>query len=256
MTVGKVYLVGAGPGDEKLITVYGRECLERADVVIYDRLINRKLLRYAKPDAELLYCGKEPGKHDTVQEQIHKLLIQHAQQGKTVVRLKGGDPCVFGRVGEEAEVLAQVGIPFEIVPGVTSGIAAPAYAGIPVTHRDYADSVAIVTGHRSQSVDWEALARGCDTIVVYMGAASLLDICRRLIAAGKAAETPAAIIEWGTTERQRTVASALSTLPLEAEKAGISHPAIIIIGDVVRLREMLRWFPERQGGEAVAGTTS
>ncbi|MED4879344.1 uroporphyrinogen-III C-methyltransferase, partial [Anoxybacillus geothermalis] len=169
MTIGKVYLVGAGPGDEKLITVYGRECLERADVIIYDRLINRKLLRYAKPGAEVLYCGKEPGKHDTVQEQIHELLVWHAQQGKTVVRLKGGDPCVFGRVGEEAEVLAKAGIPFEIVPGVTSGIAVPAYAGIPVTHRDYADSVAIVSGHRSEQVDWEAIARGCDTILVYMG---------------------------------------------------------------------------------------
>ncbi|KAF0995157.1 uroporphyrinogen-III C-methyltransferase [Geobacillus sp. TFV-3] len=256
MTVGKVYLVGAGPGDEKLITVYGRECLEQADVVIYDRLINRKLLRYAKPDAELLYCGKEPGKHDTVQEQIHELLIQHAQQGKTVVRLKGGDPCVFGRVGEEAEVLAKAGIPFEIVPGVTSGIAAPAYAGIPVTHRDYAASVAMVSGHRSERIDWEALVRGCDTIIVYMGAANLPDICRRLIAAGKAAETPAAIIEWGTTERQRTVAATLATLPVEAEQADISHPAIIIIGTVVRLREALQWFPEQQGGVVDVGVPS
>ncbi|BBW96252.1 uroporphyrinogen-III C-methyltransferase [Geobacillus sp. FSL W8-0032] len=256
MTVGKVYLVGAGPGDERLITVYGRECLERADVVIYDRLINRKLLHYAKPGAELLYCGKEPGKHDTVQEQIHDLLVDRARQGQTVVRLKGGDPCVFGRVGEEAEVLAKAGIPFEIVPGVTSGIAVPAYAGIPVTHRDYAASVAMVSGHRSERIDWEALARGCDTIVVYMGAANLPDICGRLLAAGKPANTPAAIIEWGTTERQRTVAAPLSTLPDEAKKAGISHPAIIIIGEVVRLRETLQWFPERQGGMVDADASS
>ncbi|AGT32115.1 uroporphyrin-III C-methyltransferase [Geobacillus genomosp. 3] len=248
MTVGKVYLVGAGPGDEKLITVYGRECLEQADVIIYDRLVNRKLLRYAKREAELLYYGKEPGKHDTVQEQIHELLLEQARQGKTVVRLKGGDPCVFGRAGEEAERLAKAGIPFEIVPGVTSGIAAPAYAGIPVTHREHAASVAIVTGHRSEAVDWEALARGCDTIVVYMGAANLPDICRRLAAAGKPDDTPAAAIEWGTTERQRTVAATIATLPAEAAKAGISHPAIIVIGDVVRLRETLQWFPERQGG--------
>ncbi|AKM19084.1 uroporphyrinogen-III C-methyltransferase [Anoxybacillus geothermalis] len=256
MTIGKVYLVGAGPGDEKLITVYGRECLERADVIIYDRLINRKLLRYAKPGAEALYCGKEPGKHDTVQEQIHELLVWHAQQGKTVVRLKGGDPCVFGRVGEEAEVLAKAGIPFEIVPGVTSGIAAPAYAGIPVTHRDYADSVAIVSGHRSEQVDWEALSRGCDTILVYMGAANLPDICGRLMAAGKPSDAPAAVIEWGTTERQRTVAAPLATLPDEARKAGISHPAIIIIGDVVRLRETIQWFPEGQGGVGNADASS
>ncbi|MCK7606381.1 uroporphyrinogen-III C-methyltransferase [Geobacillus stearothermophilus] len=256
MTIGKVYLVGAGPGDEKLITVYGRECLERADVIIYDRLINRKLLRYAKPGAEVLYCGKEPGKHDTVQEQIHELLVWHAQQGKTVVRLKGGDPCVFGRVGEEAEVLAKAGIPFEIVPGVTSGIAVPAYAGIPVTHRDYADSVAIVSGHRSEQVDWEALSRGCDTILVYMGAANLPDICGRLMAAGKPSDTPAAVIEWGTTERQRTVAAPLATLPVEARKAGISHPAIIIIGDVVRLRETIQWFPEGQGGVGDADASS
>ncbi|OPX02245.1 uroporphyrinogen-III C-methyltransferase [Geobacillus sp. LEMMY01] len=256
MTVGKVYLVGAGPGDEKLITVYGRERLERADVIIYDRLVNRKLLRYAKSGAELLYCGKEPGKHDAVQEQIHELLIQHAQEGKTVVRLKGGDPCVFGRVGEEAEALAKAGIPFEIVPGVTSGIAAPAYAGIPVTHRDYAASVAMVSGHRSERIDWEALTRGCDTIIVYMGAANLPDICGRLISAGKPSDTPAAIIEWGTTERQRTVAATLAALPAEAEQAGISHPAIIIIGTVVRLREALQWFPEQQGGVADVGAPS
>ncbi|OQP07100.1 uroporphyrinogen-III C-methyltransferase [Geobacillus sp. 46C-IIa] len=256
MTVGKVYLVGAGPGDEKLITVYGRECLERADVVIYDRLVNRKLLRYAKPDAELLYCGKEPGRHDTVQQQIHEWLVEHARRGKTVVRLKGGDPCVFGRAGEEAETLARAGIPFEIVPGVTAGIAVPAYAGIPVTHRDYAASLAIVTGHRSERIDWKALAEGCDTIIVYMGAANLPDICRRLVAAGKPYDTPAAIIERGTTERQRTVAAPLAALPAEAEKAGISHPSIIVIGNVVRLRETLQWFSEHRGGEAVVYTES
>jgi uroporphyrin-III C-methyltransferase len=160
MTYGKVYIVGAGPGDEKLITVYGLECIQQADVIIYDRLINKNLLKYAKSNAELIYCGKEPGKHALIQERIHELLVEKAKQRKIVTRLKGGDPCVFGRAGEEAEVLAHHGIPFEIVPGVTAGIAAAAYAGIPVTHREYAASFTIVTGHGRQEkgddcLNWE-----------------------------------------------------------------------------------------------------
>ncbi|MED3564401.1 uroporphyrinogen-III C-methyltransferase, partial [Bacillus xiapuensis] len=178
MTNGKVYLVGAGPGDPKLITVYGMECIQKADVILYDRLVNETLLQYAKDGAELIFCGKLPGKHQVIQDQIHDHLIEKASNGLTVTRLKGGDPCVFGRVGEEAEVLANHGIPFEIVPGITSGIAAPAYAGIPVTHRDYASSFAIVTGHgraekEEDHINWAALAQGIDTIAFYMGVGNL-----------------------------------------------------------------------------------
>ena len=170
---GKVYLVGAGPGDPKLITVKGLECIQQADVILYDRLVNKALLEHAKPTAELIFCGKSPGKHHLIQDEIHELLVEKAGQGKVVTRLKGGDPCVFGRGAEEAEVCANANIPFEFVPGITAGIAAPQYAGIPVTHRDHAASFAIVTGHgRAEKgqdyLNWEALATGIDTIAFYM----------------------------------------------------------------------------------------
>ncbi|MFC4184344.1 uroporphyrinogen-III C-methyltransferase [Saccharococcus thermophilus] len=259
MTNGKVYIVGAGPGDEKLITVYGLECIQQADVIIYDRLINKNLLKYAKSGAELIYCGKEPGKHAFIQERIHELLVEKAKQGKIVTRLKGGDPCVFGRVGEEAEVLAHHGIPFEIVPGVTAGIAAAAYAGIPVTHREYAASFTIVTGHGRQEkgddrLHWEGLAKGSDTIAFYMGIGNLSYICQKLIEHGKPSNTPVAVIEWGTTERQRTVVGTLQTITDIVKKAGLSHPAIILVGEVVRLRETIQWFAEMDRGETVATT--
>ncbi|MGG1575205.1 uroporphyrinogen-III C-methyltransferase [Fictibacillus sp. NRS-1165] len=247
MNKGKVYLVGAGPGDPKLITVYGMECIQKADVIAYDRLINKELLNYAKRDAELIYCGKLPGKHELIQEQIHDLLVEKAMEGKTVTRLKGGDPCVFGRVGEEAEILAGHDIPFEIVPGVTAGIAAPAYAGIPVTHRDHAGSFTIVTGHGRKEkgqdfINWRALAEGSDTIAFYMGIGNLKNICKELVSHGKSPDTPAAVIEWGTTQHQRTVTGTLATIEREAEAAAISHPAMIIVGEVVQLREKIRWF--------------
>ncbi|ANB58911.1 uroporphyrinogen-III C-methyltransferase [Anoxybacillus sp. B7M1] len=252
MSKGKVYLVGAGPGDPKLMTVYGLECIQKADVIIYDRLVNQDLLQYAKNEAQLIYAGKEPGKHDNIQEQIHQWLVEKALQGKMVVRLKGGDPFVFGRGGEEAEVLVKHGIPFEVIPGITAGIAAAAYAGIPVTYRHLATSFTIVTGHvRSKhgadSLNWRALADGSDTIAFYMGIGNLPYICQQLIQHGKDPETKVAIIEWGTTMRQRTVVGTLQNIAEKAEGAGISHPAIILVGEVVKLRETIQWFPELEG---------
>lgn len=249
MTKGRVYLVGAGPGDPKLITVYGMECIQKADVILYDRLVNDELLKYAKEDAELIFCGKLPGKHHIIQEHIHELLIEKASIGKTVTRLKGGDPCIFGRVGEEAEVLAEHGIPFEIVPGITSGIAAPAYAGIPVTHRDYASSFAVVTGHsradyEEDQLNWSALAQGIDTIAFYMGIGNLNYICTKLIEHGKNPDTKTAIIQWGTTTQQKTVTGNLKNIDDIAAKAGITHPAIVLVGDVVGLREKISWIQD------------
>lgn len=251
MTNGKVYLVGAGPGDPKLITVYGMECIQKADVILYDRLVNEVLLQYAKEGAELIFCGKLPGKHQIIQDQIHELLIEKASQGKIVTRLKGGDPCIFGRVGEEAEVLANHQIQYEIVPGITSGIAAPAYAGIPVTHRDFASSFAIVTGHgraekEEDHLNWSALAHGIDTIAFYMGIGNLNYICSQLIEHGKNPLTPAAIIQWGTTAQQKTITGNLVNIEELAEKAGITHPAIVLVGEVVKIREKIKWFQERE----------
>jgi uroporphyrin-III C-methyltransferase len=257
VTKGKVYLVGAGPGDPKLITVYGMECIQQADVILYDRLANEALLQYAKDDAELIFCGKLPGKHQLIQQQIHELLVEKASEGKTVVRLKGGDPCVFGRVGEEAEVLAEHGIQYEIVPGITSGIAAPAYAGIPVTHRDYASSFAIVTGHgRAEKgedhLNWSALAEGIDTIAFYMGVGNLNHICSKLIEHGKNPNTPVAIIQWGTTEKQKTVTGDLTTIEEEAADAQITHPAIVLVGEVVGVREKIKWFEELEAKKEIS----
>ncbi|MCM3161582.1 uroporphyrinogen-III C-methyltransferase [Metabacillus litoralis] len=251
MTKGTVYLVGAGPGDPKLITVYGLECIQKSDVILYDRLVNKKLLDHAKPEAELIFCGKLPGKHELIQEQINELLVEKSLQGKVVTRLKGGDPSVFGRVGEEAEVLADQNIKFEIVPGITSGIAAPTYAGITVTHRDYASSFAIVTGHgraekKQDSINWSALAQGIDTIAFYMGVGNLHYICEKLIENGKNSHTPVAVIQWGTTEKQRTVTGTLNTIEEIVKEAGIEHPSIIIVGEVVNLREKIKWFNEME----------
>ncbi|MBB6443943.1 uroporphyrin-III C-methyltransferase [Bacillus benzoevorans] len=244
---GKVYLVGAGPGDPKLITVYGLECIQKSEVIAYDRLVNPKLLEYASDTAELIFCGKSPGKHHLIQEEIHSLLVQKAMEGKTVTRLKGGDPCVFGRAGEEAEVLAEHGIPYEIVPGVTAGIAAPAYAGIPVTHREHASSFAIITGHGRESkgeehLNWDALAQGIDTIAFYMSVGNIAYISQQLISHGRNPQTPAAAIEWGTTDKQRTITGTLATMSEIMQKERIQNPAMIIIGEVVRLREKIKWF--------------
>lgn len=253
MKQGKVYLVGAGPGDPKLLTIYGLECIQRSDVIAYDRLVNPTILQYAKEEAELVFCGKSPGRHHLIQDEIHTLLVEKALEGKMVTRLKGGDPCVFGRVGEEAEVLAEHGIEYEIIPGVTAGIAAPAYAGIPVTHRDHASSFAIVTGHGRDSkgedhLNWPALATGIDTVAFYMGVGNLEYICKQLIANGRPAATPVAVIEWGTTEKQRTLTGNLETIHALVVKEMIQNPAMVLVGEVVQLREKIKWY--EQGLEA------
>ncbi|AVK84621.1 uroporphyrinogen-III C-methyltransferase [Lysinibacillus sp. B2A1] len=250
MKDGMVYLVGAGPGDPKLITVYGLECIQKADVIAYDRLVNPKLLEFAKKDAELVYCGKLPGKHHLIQDEIHALLVEKAQEGKIVTRLKGGDPFVFGRGAEEAEVLKNHGIAYEIVPGITAGIAAPAYAGIPVTHRDYATSFALVTGHGREEkgqdfLNWTALATGIDTVAFYMSVGNIAYISRKLIEHGRKPSTPVAVIEWGTTDQQRTITGQLDEIASIIEREGYHNPSMIIVGDVVNVREKIQWFEEQ-----------
>src|SRR6266700_2574294 len=240
---GFVYLIGAGPGDPGLITVKGRECIARADVIMYDYLANDELLRHAKPGAELIYAGKVGGAHNREQEQINELLVAKAREGITVARLKGGDPFVFGRGGEECEALSAAGIPFEVVPGISSAIAAPAYAGIPVTHRNYASSVTIVTGHEgrcqdSARVNWEALAQLGGTLVVLMGVKALPRFTERLVKAGLAADTPAAVIQEGTTPRQRVVRGTVSDIAELASKAGLTSPALTVIGAVAAFNDV------------------
>ncbi len=245
-----VSLVGAGPGDPDLITVGGAARLAEADVVVYDRLANPALLRHARTDAEQIYVGKTPEHHTLSQAEINALLVAKAREGKRVVRLKGGDPFVFGRGGEEAEALAAAGIPFEVLPGVSSAIAAPAYAGIPVTHRGIASSFAVITGHEDpekeeSSIDWPGLARGADTLVFLMGVGRLDEIAAKLIEHGRSASTPAAVIEWGTLPKQRTVSGTLATIAADVRAAGLNPPAVTVIGEVARLRDRLRWFDAR-----------
>lgn len=247
MKTGKVFLVGAGPGDVRLITVKGMEAIKQAEVILYDRLANPKLLEYAPADCELIYCGKLPDRHILRQENINDLLVEKALEGKLVVRLKGGDPGVFGRVGEEAAALAQYQIPFEIVPGISSGIAAPLYAGIPVTHREYAESFAVVTAHDKSKdgkplLDWEGLARGVDTIAFYMGVGNLPFICENLIQHGKPADTPVILIQWGTFGRQKTLQGTLVDIAEKVAAAKFSNPSIILVGNVISLREKISWF--------------
>jgi uroporphyrinogen III methyltransferase/synthase len=245
---GMVQLVGAGPGDKKLITLKARECLEKAEVIVYDRLAGPGVLQYANPEAEWIDAGKGPGCHGMEQSQINELLIEKALAGKLVVRLKGGDPLVFGRGGEEAETLARRGIPFIIVPGVTSAVAVPAYAGIPVTHRDFCSSLHIVTGHenpeKSRSrLDYQALAALEGTLIFLMAAGNLESIAANLVAHGKDPETPAAVIQNGTTFAQKVVTACLRELGAAATAAGIKSPTVIVIGPVAALRERLNWFP-------------
>lgn len=247
MEFGKVFLVGAGPGDVRLITVKGLEAIKQAEVILYDRLANPKLLEFAPDDCELIYCGKLPDRHILRQENINDLLVEKALEGKVVVRLKGGDPGVFGRVGEEAAALADYQIPFEIVPGISSGIAAPLYAGIPVTHREHAESFAVVTAHDKSKdgkpmLDWDGLVRGVDTIAFYMGVGNLPYICENLIAHGKPSSTPVILIQWGTFGRQKTLQGTLEDIPEKVLKAKFSNPAIILVGDVISLREKISWF--------------
>jgi uroporphyrinogen III methyltransferase / synthase len=257
---GIVYLVGAGPGDPGLMTLRALELVAGADVVLYDRLIPPGALDGARADAELRYVGKEPGRPALPQEEINELLVSLGQSGRTVVRLKGGDPFVFGRGGEEAEALAAADVPFEVVPGVTAGVAAPAYAGIPVTHRDAASAVAFVTGHEDPSkdgsaLDWEALARFPGTLVFYMGIKNLPLIAERLVAAGRPAAQPVAVVQRGTLAGQRTVTATLETIAGAVADAGLRPPAITVVGPVTELRETLAWLERRPlHGETVAVT--
>jgi uroporphyrin-III C-methyltransferase len=244
---GTVYLIGAGPGDPGLLTLRANRVLRRADAVVYDALVNPALLKRVRPSALLVDAGKRAGAHCMPQQQINAQLVELAQRHRVVARLKGGDPFVFGRGGEEALALSAAGVRFRIVPGVTSGVAAPAYAGIPVTHRGLASAVTLVTGHGdasacSEAVDWAQLARLPGTLVIYMGMGRLRRLADRLLAAGRCAATPAAVIEWGTYPHQRTVTGSLFDIADRAHDAGLGAPAIIVIGEVVRLREQLRWF--------------
>jgi uroporphyrinogen III methyltransferase/synthase len=247
---GIVYLVGAGPGDPGLMTARSLELIVAADVIVHDRLIPSEALAVARPDAEVLYVGKEPGDASVPQEGIEKLLIDRARGGKIVVRLKGGDPFVFGRGGEEAEALAEAGIPFEVVPGVTAGVAGPAYAGVPVTHRDDASAVAFVTGHEDRekedtALDYDALARFPGTLVFYMGVKALSRIAERLIAAGRSAEEPAVVVERGTFPDQRVVSGRLAEIADEASEAGIRPPSVTVVGPVAARRERIAWLERR-----------
>jgi uroporphyrinogen III methyltransferase/synthase len=245
--LGSVYLVGAGPGDPGLLTVRGRELLRAADVVVYDRLVDPRLLDEVPPDGLRVFVGKRAGDHCRPQAEINALLIAHARRGRRVVRLKGGDPFVFGRGGEEAEALAEAGVPFEVVPGVSSAVAVPAYAGIPLTHRGYASSFTVVTGHEDgdkngPGVDWGRLAAAADTLVVLMGVRALSAIVAELLAHGRASDTPVALVRWGTTSAQETVTGTLTDIVDRARAAELTPPVVIVIGEVVRLRERLRWF--------------
>ena len=247
MSEGKVYLIGAGPGDPGLITVKGRDCLEKADVVVYDYLANEQLLGYIREGAEKVYVGKKGGDHTLPQDQINDLIIARAKEGKSVVRLKGGDPFIFGRGGEEAEDLAQAGIPFEIVPGVTSAIAAPAYAGIPLTHRDYTSTVAFITGHEDPTkeeskIAWDKISTGVGTLVFLMGVGNLTRIAQELMKNGRPPETPVALIRWGTLPEQETILGKLSNVGEIAQSRKLKPPVIILVGEVVALREKLNWF--------------
>ena len=247
---GKVYLVGAGPGDPGLITVKGLECIKQADVLIYDFLASSVLLKHASESAEVIYVGKKGSDHTFSQNYINALIVEKAKNGLTVIRLKGGDPFIFGRGGEEAEVLINEKIPFEIVPGVTSAIAAPAYAGIPLTHRKYTSTLAFVTGHedptkKESNIDWASLARGIGTIVFLMGVKNLPQITDRLMSHGMPPDTPVALVRWGTTARQFTVTGTLDTISERAKATGLKPPAIIVVGHVVKLRETMKWYENR-----------
>ncbi len=247
---GKVYLIGAGPGDPGLLTIKAKECIENADVVVYDYLAAPFLLNYAGPDAQIIYVGKKGGDHTLTQDKINQLLVDKAKEGFDVARLKGGDPFVFGRGGEEAQMLLSQGVSYEVVPGVTSAISAPAYAGIPVTHRDHTSFVSFITGHedptkKDSSMQWDIFAKSNATLVFLMGVKNLANIVKNLMDHGKAPDTPIALVRWGTTTRQQTVTGTLETIVENVKKAGLKSPAIIVIGHVVSLRDELAWFDQR-----------
>ena len=247
---GKVYLVGAGPGDPGLITLKAKRVLSEAEVVVYDYLAHKRIMAYVPNFAERIYVGKQAGRHTLSQKEINQLLIEKAREGKVVVRLKGGDPFIFGRGGEEAEALAKENVPFEIVPGVSSAIAVPAYAGIPLTHRSYASSVAFVTGHEDptkvdSAINWEKLAMGVDTLVFLMGVGNLPFIVQKLIENGRSPKTPVAIVRWGTLPEQRTIVGNLEDIAELAKRERLRPPAIIVVGEVVNLRDLLNWWEEK-----------
>lgn len=255
---GVVYLIGAGPGDPGLLTLRGRELLSSSDVVIYDRLVHPALLEYARPDAIRIFAGKASAQHTLSQMEINALLVKYAQEGKQVARLKGGDPFVFGRGGEEAEACRAAGVPFVVVPGITSAIAAPAYAGIPVTHRDAASSFCVITGHERSQQDamlreagaaeqrrnWATLAHAADTLVFLMGVEALPEIVSRLQENGRSPNTPIALVQWGTWPQQKVVAGCLADIVERVQKAALTPPAVCVVGEVVRLRDSLRWFDD------------
>jgi uroporphyrin-III C-methyltransferase len=247
--MGRVYLVGAGPGDPDLLTLRAARLLRDADVVVYDHLVGPGVLDLIGADAQRLYAGKERSNHSMGQPEINDLLVRLAQAGRQVVRLKGGDPFVFGRGGEELQALAAAGVPFEVVPGITAACGVSAYAGIPLTHRDFAQSCTFVTGHLrdgSFDLDWPMLARPRQTVVIYMSLTGLATICARLIEQGRPADWPAAVIGRGTLASQRVVSATLATLAAEVEREGLRSPCLTIVGEVVRLRDELAWFARQQ----------
>jgi uroporphyrin-III C-methyltransferase len=246
-SAGKVYLIGAGPGDPKLLTLKAAEAIAASDAIVYDYLVNPEILAHSRRGAELIYVGKRAGEPSISQGEINEILIRRAAAGDVVARLKGGDPFIFGRGAEEAEALVEAGISWEVIPGISSGVAAAAYAGIPLTHRQYASSVAFVTGHDGRKarpeVDWQAAAHFADTLVIFMCAESIKEISRSLIAGGRKASTPIAIIRWGTYEHQEVYSGCLEDLADEGvENPSIRPPAIAIVGEVVSLKDKLNWF--------------
>lgn len=247
---GKVYLVGAGPGDVGLMTIKGMHCLQKADVVVYDFHLNAQVLNYVNHEAEFIYAGKRGGHHTMTQDEINSILVQKAKEGKIVCRLKGGDPFIFGRGGEEAEILAKNGIEFEIVPGVSSSVAAPAYAGIPLTHRLYSSSFAVIPGYEDKTkgkstIDWSKLATAVETLVFLMAVKNIDTLTQKLIENGRSPDTPVAVIRWGTRTDQSTVTGTLNDIAEIVKEKGIKPPAVIVVGDVVRLRESLKWYENK-----------
>lgn len=245
LPAGKVWLVGAGPGDPDLLTVKAARLIGSADAIVYDHLVGEGVRALFPANARLIYVGKKAAKHTVPQEEINRLLVELAREKLSVVRLKGGDPFIFGRGGEELEILAAAGIPFEVVPGVTAAAGCAAYAGFPLTHRDHAQAVTFVTGHlkdHSVNLDWPALARPGQTVVFYMGIGAAEQICRQMIAHGLAPQTPAAVVRKGTLPEQQTLLATLATLPQCIADSGIKPPALIVVGSVVQLQAKLNWF--------------